>query len=146
MKGYVCGICGFVSIDGSAPEQCPVCGAPKNKFTEKADALKTSKDVAVIGESEKKHIPQIIINKKCGLMPGCIDASVKVGEIIHPMLPEHFIMRIDFYIDSKFVARVQLTPEKLNPAATIHLKTAGAKVQAVEACNLHGAWFNEVSL
>ena len=123
MKGYVCGICGFVSIDGSAPDKCPVCMAPKDKFTEKADALKTAKDVATIGESEKKHIPQIVINKKCGLIPaGCIDVSVKVGEIVHPMLPEHFIMHIDFYIDGKYISRVMLTPDKLNPAATLHLK------------------------
>ena len=147
MKGYVCGICGFVSIDGSAPEKCPVCGAPKSKFTEKADALKTSKDVATIGESEKKHIPQITVNKKCGLIPsGCVDVSVKVGEIIHPMLPEHFIMHIDYYIDNKYVARLILSPDKLNPAGTIHLKGAGSKIQAVELCNVHGAWFNETSL
>jgi len=65
MKGYVCGMCGYVAIDGAAPEKCPVCGAPKAQFTEKADALKTAKDVATIGESEKKHIPQIVIKKKC---------------------------------------------------------------------------------
>ncbi len=147
MKGFVCGVCGFVSIDGSAPDNCPVCGAPKSQFTEKQDALKTAKDVANIGESEKKHIPQITVSKKCGLVPaGCVDVSVKVGEIVHPMLPEHFIMHIDFYIDNKYVSRVMLTPVALNPAATIHLKGTGSKVQAVEVCNVHGAWFNEASL
>lgn len=30
---YLCEICGYVS-DGSLPNQCPVCGAPKEKFTE----------------------------------------------------------------------------------------------------------------
>jgi len=147
MKGYVCGVCGYVSIDGSAPDKCPVCGAPKNQFTEKQDALKTSKDVASIGESEKKHIPVIIVSKKCGLIPsGCTDVSVKVGEITHPMLAEHFIMHIDFYIDNKYVSRVMLTPDKLNPAGTIHLKGTGTKVQAVELCSVHGAWFSEAGL
>lgn len=28
---YVCGVCGYVS-DGELPEQCPICGAPKEKF------------------------------------------------------------------------------------------------------------------
>lgn len=28
---YVCGVCGYVS-DGELPDQCPVCGAPKEKF------------------------------------------------------------------------------------------------------------------
>lgn len=146
MKGYVCGVCGFVSIDGSAPDKCPVCGAPKSQFTEKTDALKTVTDVAKAGESEKKHIPQIIINKQCGLFPeGCSQVSVKVGEIVHPMLPEHFITRIDFYIDKKYVSRVMLTPEKLDPAATIYIKAIGAKLQAVETCNVHGSWYNEVN-
>jgi rubrerythrin len=28
---YVCSICGHIE-DGSAPENCPICGAPENKF------------------------------------------------------------------------------------------------------------------
>jgi rubrerythrin len=28
---YVCGVCGYVS-DGVLPDECPICGAPKNKF------------------------------------------------------------------------------------------------------------------
>ena len=28
---YVCGVCGYVS-DGELPEQCPICGATKEKF------------------------------------------------------------------------------------------------------------------
>ena len=29
---YVCDICGN-TVEGEAPDKCPVCGAPKNKFT-----------------------------------------------------------------------------------------------------------------
>jgi len=28
---YVCGVCGYVS-DGALPDECPICGAPKDKF------------------------------------------------------------------------------------------------------------------
>ena len=28
---YVCSVCGYVS-DGELPEQCPICGASKEKF------------------------------------------------------------------------------------------------------------------
>lgn len=28
---YVCGVCGN-TVEGSAPEKCPICGAPKTKF------------------------------------------------------------------------------------------------------------------
>jgi rubrerythrin len=30
-KYYVCSVCGYVS-DGELPEQCPICGAPREKF------------------------------------------------------------------------------------------------------------------
>jgi len=30
-KYYVCSVCGYVS-DGDLPDQCPICGAPKEKF------------------------------------------------------------------------------------------------------------------
>lgn len=28
---YVCGVCGN-TVEGSAPEKCPICGAPKSRF------------------------------------------------------------------------------------------------------------------
>jgi rubrerythrin len=28
---YVCGVCGYVS-DGELPDECPICGAPRDKF------------------------------------------------------------------------------------------------------------------
>lgn len=36
MKKFVCQICGYVHEGDSAPEKCPVCGAPASKFTEQA--------------------------------------------------------------------------------------------------------------
>ncbi len=143
MKGYVCKICGFISIDGSAPDKCPVCGAPKTAFEEK-DAINTPKDVNNLTELEKKHIPVVKITKTCGLIPeGCVDVHVKMGEILHPMQPEHYINHIDFYIDKKFIARTHLTPEKLNPAAALHLKVKSGKLSIIDLCNLHGAWIKE---
>lgn len=148
MKVFVCSMCGYLAIDGAAPEKCPVCGAPKKAFAEKENYVKTGKDVATTGESEKKHVPAISVTKSCGLLPGsgCVDVNVKVGEIPHPMLPEHFITKIDFYVDKNFVARVYLTPEKLNAAAGIHLKSGGGTLTVIEQCNIHGAWMNEAKI
>ena len=28
---YICGVCGW-TVEGGAPDRCPVCGAPKDKF------------------------------------------------------------------------------------------------------------------
>ena len=147
MNGFVCKVCGFVSINGSAPDKCPVCGAPKTSFEEKEDAINTPKDANDLTELEKKHVPVIIVVKTCGLIPGgCQDVHVKMGEIQHPMQPEHYIMHIDFYIDNEFVSRVILTPDKLNPAAALHLKAQSGKLTVIALCNLHGAWTKEVDL
>ena len=53
---------------------------------------------------------------------------------------------IDFYIDKKFIARVHLTPERLNPAAALHLNPGTGKLAVVEFCTVHGAWMNEADL
>lgn len=35
MKKYVCLVCGYVHEGNEAPDKCPQCGAPKEKFVEK---------------------------------------------------------------------------------------------------------------
>jgi len=32
---FVCSVCGY-TVAGQAPDRCPICGAPKNRFTEVA--------------------------------------------------------------------------------------------------------------
>ena len=39
MKKFVCGICGYVHEGDSAPDNCPICKAPKEKFTEQSGDL-----------------------------------------------------------------------------------------------------------
>ncbi len=36
MKKFVCTVCGYVYEGDAAPEKCPVCGAPAEKFKEQA--------------------------------------------------------------------------------------------------------------
>ena len=33
MAKFVCSVCGYVHEGDSAPEKCPVCGVPAEKFT-----------------------------------------------------------------------------------------------------------------
>ena len=39
MKKFVCSVCGYVFEGDAAPEQCPVCKAPKEKFVEQAGEM-----------------------------------------------------------------------------------------------------------
>lgn len=147
MLGHVCKVCGYISINGKAPEYCPVCHAPKTAFEEKADAIKEPEDINNLNELEKKHIPIITIVPKCDLVEGCYDVHVKVGEIKHPMEEDHYIVHIDFYLNKEFISRVKLTPRALNAAATLHLKdNAKGTLTVVEFCNKHGNWMSEAEI
>lgn len=48
MKKFVCQICGYVYEGENAPDVCPVCKAPKDKFVEKTDDMAWA-DEHVIG-------------------------------------------------------------------------------------------------
>ena len=146
MDKYVCQICGHINLAEELPDNCPVCGAPKDKFKETKGAIKLPGDSSNKVESEKKHIPQITVNKECSLIDGCADIHARVGEIIHPMVKEHFIMYLDFYLDSRFAARLHLTPEKLNPAGCLHIREAKGKIAVISHCNVHGNWITETEL
>mgnify|MGYP002519692839 CR=1 FL=1 len=39
MKKFVCSVCGYVYEGDSAPEVCPVCGAPAEKFIEQSETM-----------------------------------------------------------------------------------------------------------
>ena len=143
MDTYVCKQCGYIAF-GQAPENCPVCGAPKQSFELNPNAIKKPVDPKNPNDLEKKHIPVIDIRKACGLVgPGCVDAHIKIGEVLHVMEAKHFIMYIDVYLDNNFIARYHMAPEKLNPVLGIHLKVAAGKLSVIENCNLHGCWLAE---
>ena len=145
MSIFLCKVCGHIEFN-SAPDKCPVCFAPKTSFKQNDNIFTESAEKSK--EGAVKHIPAIQVVKKCGLIPEetCTDILVRIGEKLHPMEEKHHIMYIDCYIDKKFAARIHLTPEKLNPAGALHLKVSSGKFTAVERCNIHGAWINEVDI
>ena len=144
MSIFICGVCGHIAF-GSATDNCPVCYALKELFDQNdnvfAESAEKSKEAAV------KHIPYVMVNKDCGLVPNsnCVDILVRIGETVHPMEDAHFIKWVDCYLDDTYISRVILTPG-INPACCFHLKDTGAKVRIIEQCNLHGHWQKEISL
>ena len=147
MKTFVCKVCGHIAFN-EAPDTCPVCHAKKEAFVDKPDAIKKPANPNALTDGDKKHIPQIVINKQCGLIPGgsCNDVHVKVGAIEHVMTKEHYIMHIDFYLNRKYISRIMLTPEACHPAAALHLNATSGTITAIENCNIHGNWMSETSI
>jgi desulfoferrodoxin-like iron-binding protein len=137
-------MCGHIEL-GMAPENCPVCHAPKEKFTQNdkvfSEAQATYKDAAI------SHNPEIVVKKKSVLvseMPA-YEFEVKIGKKLHPMEEQHHIRFIDCYVDDKYFSRILLTLGSL-PVVTFYTKAAGATVRAVEVCTVHGYWQTESSI
>jgi len=142
MKVFICETCGHIEF-GEAPEKCPVCYM--KKFTQNDKVFEES--MAQSSEAAVKHIPQVTVEKTCGLVPenDCIDIITRIGETLHPMTEGHFISFIDCYLDLKYVSRIYLTPD-MNPAVVFHLASKGKGITIVENCNKHGYWKTEVML
>jgi desulfoferrodoxin-like iron-binding protein len=141
---YVCSICGHVEF-AKAPENCPVCHAPKEKFAENnsvfTDAINNYKDAGI------SHTPDIVVKKKSAFiseMPAT-EVEVRIGKKMHPMEEQHHIRYMDFYVDDKYVSRIFLTLGSL-PAATFFVKAGGTSVRIIEVCSVHGYWQAEASV
>ncbi|MDD6059134.1 MAG: NADH peroxidase [Ruminococcus sp.] len=76
MAKYVCSVCGYVHEGDSAPEKCPQCGVPADKFTEQKAAVKYVCPVCGYvheGDSAPEKCPQ------CGV-PGSKFIAKEAGD------------------------------------------------------------------
>ncbi len=144
MKIFECRTCGHIEFN-AIPAKCLVCRSPETAFCENPDAIKRPADPANLTDGDKKHVPVVKVTE-CGLLTGCKDVHVTVGDIEHVMEPKHYILYVDFYLDHRFISRIWLAPEVCKPAATLHLAASSGTVTVIESCNVHGNWMSEVSL
>ncbi len=120
MKFYKCSVCGqIVAIvkETGVPVVC--CGKPMQEIVPGS-----------VDTSQEKHVPVYKVDD------GCV--MVTVGEVEHPMVPEHYIEWVA--IQTKYGnQRKQLDPGD-EPKACFAL-CPGDEVEAVyEYCSLHGLW------
>ncbi len=81
--------------------------------------------------SREKHLPVITVS-------GTL-VTVSVGEVTHPMMPEHYIQWIYLQTD-KGGQRRCLAPGD-TPSVAFALTDGEAVVAAYAYCNLHGLWY-----
>ena len=84
--------------------------------------------------AKEKHVPQVVVDGST--------VHVKVGEVAHPMTPEHLIAFI-VLVTEKGYQIAPLTAQDA-PEATFALAAGDAPVKAYEYCNLHGLWVKEI--
>lgn len=116
---FRCNICGnMVGLIQEGAGEMVCCGEPMDKLNA------NSKDAAT-----EKHVPVFTINNN--------EITVVVGDVEHPMTPEHSIQWI-MVSQGGLTQRKELTPDD-KPAATFSID-AGKPFIVYEYCNLHGLW------
>ena len=117
--------------------KCSKCGNVIELIDDKSSNLKCcDNDMVLLKENttdgaKEKHVPVVEIDED--------RIYVKVGDTIHPMDENHYIMWIAAdYGDS--VIRFNLNPGEVPEAYFDYME--GMKVYAY--CNLHGLWMTEV--
>ncbi|MBO7615456.1 MAG: desulfoferrodoxin [Bacilli bacterium] len=83
--------------------------------------------------AHEKHIP--VINVENNIV------TVKVGEINHPMLPEHYIEWI--MIQTNFGNQRKILKPGDAPIAKFALLEGEEVIRALEYCNIHGLYSNK---
>ncbi|MDF2541346.1 MAG: desulfoferrodoxin FeS4 iron-binding protein [Herbinix sp.] len=117
---YRCKVCGnLVAMINNGGGTLVCCEHPMTKL----EANSTD-------ASQEKHVPEVV--REDGKI------KVRVGSVLHPSLPEHFIQWIALVTDDK----VQLTYLKpgMDPTAEFEEVESGT---VYEYCNLHGLWKTE---
>ena len=120
MYFYKCKHCGKVIMmleDNGVPTIC--CGEPMTLLNANETDGALEKHVPVV--EEKEH-----------------SVLVKVGEVAHPMLKEHYIEFIVLHTDQGYKVK-HLYPGEL-PLAEFAINENEIVFSAYEYCNLHGLW------
>lgn len=118
---YKCEVCGnIVELIKKGGGQLTCCGQHMTEL--KANTVEASLE---------KHIP--VAERKDGKL------IVRVGSVLHPMLPEHYIEWIAVVSDNG-IERIELSPDT-EPEAVFSDK---GSVEIYAYCNLHGLWKAEV--
>lgn len=115
---YICRHCGNVIVkleDSGVPVIC--CGESMQEL------VPGTVDAAV-----EKHVPEVVINED--------EVKVQVGEVIHPMIPEHYISWILIITETGF----QIKNLKAGEEPIAIFKTTEKVLTAYEYCNIHGLW------
>ena len=119
-KFFICEHCGnIVAMVKASGVPVVCCGQPMKEL------VPGTTDAAA-----EKHVPAYSVEGNV--------VKVKVGEVAHPMIPEHFIEWVSLQTKQGNQRKV-LVPESAPEAS--FLIDADDEVEAVYAyCNLHGLW------
>lgn len=108
----------------------------QNHFYVQLDDEKTSeKEFHLIREEEhqgdaSKHLPLITRDKQY--------IQIKIGDIMHPMTPEHHISMV--FLKTKQGGQYKVLSYQSSPIVEFYLSDKDEPVEVYGYCNLHGLW------
>ncbi len=120
MKFYRCEHCGNIITflnNAGVPVMC--CGQKMSELVP-----------GVVDAAVEKHVPVLV--QENGV------ATVKVGAVEHPMIPEHFIEWIA--LETKQGSQIKYLKAGEKPEAAFVLAAGDEIVSVYAYCNLHGLW------
>lgn len=118
---YKCEICGnIVQIVNSGGGELVCCGQKMQKIDAKT----------IEAALEEKHVPIFVKLDNGG--------EIRVGEILHPMISEHYIMFVQAISADKKEARLKYLMPGDEPK--MFLDNYNQYNFAREYCNIHGLW------
>ena len=120
MKFYKCEHCGNIVMyveNKNVPISC--CG------TTMKELVPNTVDAAA-----EKHVPVVTVDGN--------KVTAVVGEVTHPMIPEHYIMWIA--IETNKGSQIKYLKPNEAPVAEFMLAEGETLVATYEYCNLHGLW------
>ena len=126
VKFYYCKTCGNLLIPAVDVSVFPICCG------EIMDLLVPGQTDAAV----EKHVP-VVVREDDGK-----HVEVKVGEVAHPMVDEHYIQFVVLAHGPRFYYH-KFSPGD-EPAARFAIKDNSMPLAAYEFCNLHGLWKAEV--
>lgn len=119
---YRCEICGnIVQVLFVGGDELVCCGEPMKKFE-----IQTRENAML-----EKHVP-IFMKDENG------NDEIRVGEILHPMTQEHYIMLIEAISEDKNFIQIKFLSPEEEPKMSLCSQTN--KMIARELCNIHGLW------
>ena len=124
VKFYLCETCKNIItkiVDSKVPVVC--CGKPMKELVPGA-----------MDGALEKHVPAVTVDGKV--------VKVQIGEVIHPMLAEHYIQFIA--LETKSGVQIKYLKAGDEPKAEFVLAGGDEAVAVYEYCNLHGLWVKEL--